>query len=175
MADFQTLARPYAQAAFRQAQTESFGSWSEALARLAAVIQSPQVRALVGHPLVARADLVDMLVSMAASDAPSIRNFVALLAEYRRLPLLAEIAEQFEGLRAAAENRLDATVVAAMPVDSTQSAALQSALESRLQRKVTLRFETDPELIGGVVVKSGDMVIDGSVRGALGQLSRQLS
>lgn len=175
MADFQTLARPYAQAAFRQAQTESLDHWSSALARLATAVRDPQVATLVGNPGVSQQDLVALLVNAAGESSGSLENFLRLLAEYRRVPLLPEIAEQFAALRATAESRLDAVVTAAMPVDDKQAAALKAALEAKLNRAVSLSFAEDPNLIGGVVIQMGDVVIDGSVRGELSRLSAQLS
>lgn len=175
MADFQTLARPYAQAAFRHAKAESLDLWSGALARLASAVQDPQVATLVGNPGCARQDLVALLVNAAGESDVSLENFLRLLAEYNRVPLLPEIAEQFAALRAAAESRLEALVTAALPVDEKQAAALKSALEAKLDRAVSLSFAEDPDLIGGVVIQMDDVVIDGSVRGELSRLTAQLS
>lgn len=175
MADLQTLARPYARAAFAHAQSDSIEQWSEALGRLAQALEDDTVCAVISTPQVRNEQLVELLVAVSGVESANVRNFLSLLAEYRRLPLLPQIAEQFADLRAAAEQRLDATVVAAMPVDDAQGAALQAALEKKLSRKVTLSFQEDPSLIGGVVIKSGDMVIDGSVSGELTLLANQLS
>ncbi len=175
MADLQTLARPYARAAFAHAQSESVEQWSEALGRLAQALEDDSVRAVISTPQVRIEQLVELFGAVSGVENANVRNFLSLLAEYRRLPLLPQIAEQFAELRAASEQRLDATVVAAMPVDDAQGAALQAALEKKLNRKVTLSFQEDPSLIGGVVIKSGDMVIDGSVSGELALLAHQLS
>lgn len=175
MADFKTLARPYAQAAFQQAQAESLDQWSNALTRLASACSEESVRLAVGNPQIDRADLVELFVGLAGEDFPSMRNFLTLLADYGRLMLLPQIAEQFAELRAAFEKRFDATIVSAMAVNDQQADALKKALETKLSRAVELHFEEDPELIGGAVIRSGDLVIDGSVRGELGQLAGQLS
>ncbi len=175
MADLQTLARPYARAAFAHAQSESVEQWSEALGRLAQALDNDSVRAVISTPQVHSDQLVELFAGIAGTESANVRNFLSLLAEYRRLPLLPQIATQFADLRAASEQRLDATVIAAMPVDDAQGAKLQAALEKKLNRKVTLSFEDDPSLIGGVVIKSGDMVIDGSVSGELALLANQLS
>ncbi len=175
MADLQTLARPYARAAFNHAQSDSVEQWSEALGRLAQSLDDESVRAVISTPQVRDNQLVELFAGIAGYESANVRNFLSLLAEYSRLPLLPQIAEQFAQLRANAEQRLDATVVAAMPVNDVQGAALQAALEKKLNRKVTLSFEEDPSLIGGVVIKSGDMVIDGSVSGELALLANQLS
>lgn len=175
MADLQTLARPYAQAVFAQAQAESVDQWSQALVRLSQGLEDAGVREAVAAPQITNEQLVELFVGLAGDDSTTVRNFLRLLAEYRRLPLLPQIAAQFAELRAAAEQRIEATVVAAMPVDEAQGNALQAALEKKLNRKVELSFEQDPELIGGVLIRSGDLVIDGSVRGDLTSLATQLS
>lgn len=175
MADLQTLARPYARAAFAHAQADAAELWTEALGRLAQSLDDAVVRELISAPQVSDEQLVELFAGIAGAEDTNLRNFLSLLAEYRRLPLLPQIAEQFAELRAAADQRLDATVIAAMPVDDAQGAKLQAALEKKLSRKVSLSFEEDSSLIGGVVIKSGDMVIDGSVSGELALLANQLS
>ena len=89
--------------------------------------------------------------------------------------MLPEIAQGFEQLRADAERTLEATVVSASPLDDNERAALAQALKRRLDREVTLQCETDPRLIGGAVIRAGDLVIDGSVRGKLERLSLALA
>jgi F-type H+-transporting ATPase subunit delta len=102
------------------------------------------------------------------------RNFVSLLADNRRLGLLAEIAADYERLRAEAENTLEVELVAAMPVPAEEQKRLTEALHKKLGRKITLKYVEDKTLIGGAVIRAGDLVIDGSVREKLERLTAAL-
>ena len=104
----------------------------------------------------------------------AIENFIALLAENKRLLLLPEIALQFEALRAEQEKTLVATVSSFSAFTKVQEQQLIESLSRRLQRQVTLEIKIDSSLIGGAVIRAGDFVIDGSVRGKLSKLSTEL-
>lgn len=103
------------------------------------------------------------------------RNFVRLLVDYRRLSLLPEIRELYETMRAEAEGRLEVDVRTAFPLDARQREMLVAALKRRFGREVNLAETVDPDLIGGVEIRAGDLVIDGSVRGRLAALAAQLT
>jgi F-type H+-transporting ATPase subunit delta len=111
----------------------------------------------------------------ATSSRQELRNFLQLLAQNRRLPLLPEIAAQFESLRADAENFATVEVCSARALTSEQAQRLQRALERRLQRTVRLHTRIDPALIGGAVVQYGDFVVDGSLRRALERMGSEIS
>ena len=102
-------------------------------------------------------------------------NFVRLVVENRRLSLLTEIVTQFEQLKAEAESRTEASVVSAFALEPAQLKALEQALRRRLGREVQLRAEIDSPPVGGVVIRAGDSVIDGSVKGQLSALASYLS
>jgi F-type H+-transporting ATPase subunit delta len=102
------------------------------------------------------------------------KNFLDLLAEQRRLPVLGDIAAQFEYLRAEAEKTIDVEVRAATPLDASQEQRLAASLEKRLGRSVRLHVSLDESLLGGAVVKAGDLIIDGSVRSRLEQLAQSI-
>lgn len=177
MAERITVARPYARAAFEAAQAKhQLAAWSRALAAAAAGVGEPAVQTLLGSPKLPKQQLAQIfidLVGLELGDRGA--NFIRLLAENRRLGLLPEIAQGFEQLRADAERTLEATVVSASPLGDKERAALAQALKKRLDREVTLQCETDPRLIGGAVIRAGDLVIDGSVRGKLERLSLALA
>lgn len=177
MAELRTLARPYAEALFELAQSDSrLAEWDEALESLAAIAGHPDLKALIGNPRVEDGELAKVIIAIGGDRLDrSGANLVRLLAEKNRLPLLPEIAAQFKELRAAAENRVDVTVTAAGEISETQRDALVQALEQRLSRKVGLTTEIDPELIGGAVVRAGDLVIDGSVRAQLARLAQTIA
>ncbi|MEW6169105.1 MAG: F0F1 ATP synthase subunit delta [Pseudomonadota bacterium] len=177
MADYSTLARPYAKAVFELARDgRSFPAWSEALASLAALVSRPDIAQLIGHPALTRTELSDTLhkglTGKLAAEAVALAR---LLAENGRLKALPAIAEQFEQLRAEAESRVDVEIVSAAPVASAQQARLTAAVKKRLQREVVIDWQTDPELIGGALIRAGDLVIDGSIRGELDRLRTALT
>lgn len=177
MADRLTVARPYARAAFERARADGrLGSWSEALERAAQTVADERVRALFGSPKVTGAQLAALVTDVAGSDVGApLRNFIALLAEARRLPFLPEIVQIFAQLKADAERIVEVTVTSAAAMGSTEQAKLVDALEKRFDRKVQLTTAVDPELIGGAVVRAGDLTIDGSLKSRLGRLALELS
>ncbi len=177
MSQRRSLARPYAEAVYRHAaERGALPKWSEMLAFAAAVASDERVRAVVNDPLRTRAQIAALFLDICGKrlDAEA-ANFVRVLAENRRLTLLPEIAALFEERRAEAEGRLHATVVSAFPLTKEQEQAVAQALEHRFGRRIALESEVDPKLLGGIVVRVGDRVIDGSVRGRVERLAAQLS
>ncbi|HEY1992586.1 MAG TPA: F0F1 ATP synthase subunit delta [Gammaproteobacteria bacterium] len=179
MAENLTLARPYARAVFELAnEKRAFEGWSKALSVLAALCADASVQALFASPKAAPAVRAEVLAELAGKAGAKLdqhgRNFVQLLAENRRLSLLPQIAAEFERLRAEAENTLEVELVAAMPVPSEEQKRLADALHQKLGRKITLKYVQDKSLIGGAVIRAGDLVIDGSVREKLGRLTAAL-
>jgi F-type H+-transporting ATPase subunit delta len=176
VAETATVARPYAEAAFELAdKSGALADWSMALSNLALAAGNPQVHSLLGNPRVTAAQLVDMLVSSAGSVSAEVKNFVAALAENKRLEALSEIQQQFEQLRAEREGTVDARIETAFALDDAALAGLVSDLERRFKRKVKPEVVVNGELIGGARVTVGDQVIDGSVRGKLEAMSAGLA
>ena len=177
MADKTTIARPYAKAAFAEGQAEGqLDAWSEALRTGAAVVADERVRQLLGDPRVTPQQLAAVVSDLAADGLSAHgRNFIATLAENGRLDCLPEISALFDGLKDEAEGVADVTVTSAAPLSAQQSDAISQALARRLKRQVRLHTEIDPALLGGAVLRSGDLVIDGSVRGRLERIARDLT
>lgn len=177
MADTATIARPYARAAFDYARdANALAAWSALLANASAALADERVAALIGNPHVRNPELVELLLDVAGGAGNEhARNFLRLLTENRRLGALPEIAAQFEALRADVENTIDVTVTSALPLTAEQSAKLSAALAKRLQRTVRLHAEIDPSLIGGAVVRAGDFVVDGSLRGRVERLGTAMA
>ncbi len=174
--NFSTIARPYAQAVFEVAREQgSFDRWSDLLAALAALVRTTDGAELVKHPAIAPADLAETLIEAIGKLDDEGANFIRLLAERRRLVAAAQIAEQFEALRAEAEGRMAVEVRAAHALDDKSADALAQALAKRLDRKIELKVVEDEGLIGGVVLRAGDLVIDGSVKGQLDRLATAMS
>ncbi len=177
MAERATIARPYAKAAFEFAQEASaFEPWSQGLKVAAEIVADPRVAAITRSPQLTEANLVALIADVAQPKLDAhMRNFVRLLAENRRLLLLPEIAVQFEALRAAAENTIDVDVVSAVALDPAQRDRLAAALSKRLERRVRMQNSVDSSLLGGAVIRAGDLVIDGSLKGRLERLGTELA
>jgi F-type H+-transporting ATPase subunit delta len=150
--------------------------WSGWLATARGVVASEEYRKLAHSPGITGADLSGLVTGICgdALDAHG-KAFLALLSENGRLDFLPEIAEGFEALKSEDENVADAEVVSASELDDGQKARLAAALRQRLRRDVRLHCTVDPALIGGAVVRSGDLLIDGSLKGRLERLETELT
>jgi F-type H+-transporting ATPase subunit delta len=177
MTDKITVARPYARAAFEEARGHKvLGPWSDSLQRAAAVVKDPRVQNLLGNPAVTNAELAKFVIDLAGPGLDEQgRNFVQTLAENRRLAYLPEISTLFDELKDEAEGVVDVTVTSAAPLENSQRDALSAAMQRRLKRQVRLHCETDPSLLGGAVLRAGDLVIDGSVRSRLDRIAYELA
>lgn len=169
-----TLARPYARAAFSLARDGGdYAAWSDALGFAARIAVDPRVAGLLGDPRLADTDAVTLLSPDGAS--AQFGNFLALLADNRRLPLLPEIAGLYEELRADAERVVKARVTSAAALPDGELDGIRAALKQRFGREVEIETAVDEALIGGAVIDAGDVVIDGSLRGKLSRLQAVLA
>jgi len=150
--------------------------WSGWLATARGVVASEEFQKLERSPGVTSADLLGLVTGICggALDEHG-KAFLALLTENGRLDFLPEIAARFEELRAEDQNVADVEVVSATTLDEQQKARLTAALKTRLRRDVRLHCSVDAELIGGAVVRSGDLLIDGSLKGKLERLESELT
>jgi len=176
MAEALTLARPYAKAVFELArERRELERWSKLLALLTALVGNREAQVMLNDPRVptgARAEvLLELCAKAGHQPGPHERNFVRLLADYRRLAVLPEIAVEYESLREQAEGQMEVEMRAAAPVDKAEQERIRAALERKFQRRVQLNCVTDKSLIGGAVLRAGDLVIDGSVRDKLSRLT----
>jgi F-type H+-transporting ATPase subunit delta len=182
MADFSTIARPYAKALFDLANGEGkLPAWSDALGAAAAVVSDASAKRALANPALddtQRAELVAAVVGaikggelLATAQG---RNLLRLLAENDRLTTLPQIAAQFDALKAEAESKVKVTVTAATTVDDKLAGEIKKALETKLKRAVELTLVVDASLIGGAIIQTDDRVIDGSVRTRLQRLTEAL-
>src|SRR5688572_2563510 len=177
MAERTTTARPYAKAIFALArQGNKLAETSAGLIRAAQVVADPRVRALLGSPHVSAAQLAELVNGVAGNRLDEHgRNFVSLLAQNRRLGFLPEIAALYEQMKAEVENAVDVEVTAATPLSADQESRYAAALQKKLGRSIRLRTRVDGSLLGGAVLKAGDLVIDGSIKGRLERLATELT
>jgi F-type H+-transporting ATPase subunit delta len=177
VAERATIARPYAKAAFEYARdAKAFAAWSQGLALAAQVAADPRVAQLIKNPKLTAADHASLINDVAGDRlAPGVGNFVRVLAENHRLALLPDVAAHFEFLRSQAENTVDVEVVSAVPLDAAQTEKLKQALDKRLKASVRMTNTVDAGLVGGAVIRAGDLVIDGSLKGRLERLRTELT
>ncbi len=177
MSEYITAARPYARAAFELAKEQKrFDAWSDMLSLMATVVHDPTMRAVLDSPALAADQGSELLISVCSDKIDEQgRNFIKLLAENRRLVLLPDVAALYENYRAEAEGKIEAEVVSAQDITEQQMGNIAQALKKRLGREVSISARTDPSLLGGAIIRAGDLVIDGSVRGKLNKLATTLS
>ena len=183
MAVNNTIARPYAQAVFELAkEADDLAGWSKSLDVAHSLLVDGQVVTYLGDPAFSNEQRLDFLTGLFAKAKASKvsgkdkqgTNFLKLLLEYGRIGVLPEIAEHFEVLKAQVENVVDVMVTSASPISKKQQTTISKALRDRLGRDVKLETEIDKNLIGGAVIKAGDVVIDGSLRSRLEGLATAL-
>lgn len=177
MSETITTARPYAQAAFEEAQKLSdLKSWSEVLQSLAEAVAYPEIRTVIGSPSVAKAQLGNLLGDVLGGKLkPQQMNFVRVLAENQRLLVLPEIAAIFEALKSEAEKSVDVVVDSAFELSAAQRDKIVGSLKKRMGREIKLVCRVNKELLGGVVIRAGDKVIDGSARTRLNEMANALA
>lgn len=175
MIESNTLARPYAKAAFAYAQeNKALDAWAQSLSELTAVVSVPEMAEVMGNPRLSCEQVAEMLNTCVKNLNAEMKNFVSTLANNRRLPLLPAILELFNEYKAEAERTINVHITSAFALDAEQEARFAKVLEKKLQRQVNIACDVDDKLIGGVIVRAGDHVIDGSVRGRLTQLTDSL-
>lgn len=171
-----TIARPYAEAVYKLAEEKSaMDDWSELLAFYAAVMRDPAMSGISMNPQLTQDQLESLMLDIGEgrlSDDGA--NFIRLLVDNGRLDVLPEIAEVFENLKKQNEGTLEVEVLSAFPVTEEQTQELAKVLQERLGRDVIISSQEDPEIIGGVRIRAGDVVIDGTVQGQLQQLAKEL-
>ena len=177
MAEWSTLARPYAKAAFDYARESSdLAGWSKQLALLAAVAGTDKMVQVIASPELTAEQQAAKLVQLCGDElSDKTRNFVRVLADNKRLRLLPEISALFDQFKANQERSVDVEVASAFDLEGDIADRLAQALRGKLQRDVTIKTVVDKSLLGGVVIRAGDVVIDGSVRGRLAKLAKAMN
>jgi F-type H+-transporting ATPase subunit delta len=177
MAELLTLARPYAKAAFAYASEQgALDTWSNALQMLTATVQDEAFSAYIIRPELTPAEKVKAFVHVLGADQsnPAVENFLSLLAENDRLTLLPEISAEYELLKAQNTNTLEVLIESAQALSAVQEQLLIDRLEKRFNAAVHAKVEVKPELIGGVVIRAGDQVIDDSALNKLEKMRTRL-
>lgn len=176
MAELLTLARPYAEAAFKRAkETGTVQQWSEALVFLSHVAQDKELLAIVGNPKVSEERATQLLLDICQDSInEEAKNLVKLLLENAKLSLLPQISALYEEQKADDEGYVNVDLYSAFPLTKAEQNKYGAMLEKQLHRKVNAVVTVDKSLIGGILAKAGDKVIDGSIRGQIHQLAKRL-
>ncbi|MCA6058977.1 MULTISPECIES: F0F1 ATP synthase subunit delta [Oceanospirillaceae] len=176
MAELTTLARPYAKAVFAEASEKgALDAWSADLALLAACVADADMAKVLVHPSLTAQQQAQALTDVCGDKLnEAAKNLVAVLAENKRLMLVPEIAALYEELKAQLQNTVDVVVTSAFELSNEQADKLAQALKAKLQCDVRLTSEVDESLIGGAIIRAGDLVIDGSVTGKLSKLAEAM-
>lgn len=177
MSELTTAARPYAKAVFEIAEaTGSLDSWSEQLGLMASIVSADGSASLLDSPKVSATQKVDMFVDFASGNLNEQSvNLLKSLGENNRFALLPDMASLFEELKSESQGEVDGELIAAAAVSQEQENAIVTALEKRLGRKVKLVTKIDDSLLGGAVIRVGDLVIDGSLQGRFQTMKSNLS
>ena len=177
MAELSTLARPYAKAAFEYAvAANELSAWSTQLMLAAAVSQASNIQNVLSSPSLTTAEQADKFIAVCGEEISShMQNFIRVLAENKRLALLPQIASLYDEFKANREKSVDVEVSTAFDLDESLQAKLAQALTKQLDRDVNLQAVVDKSLLGGVIIRAADVVIDGSVRGRLNKLAETMS
>ncbi len=183
MADNNTIARPYAQALFELANDAGdLGPWSDSLDIAGQLLGDRALVEYLGNPEFNDEQRLEFLTGLFANAKATLlagkdkkgTNFLKLLIDNGRVGVLPEITTHFEASKAQVENIVDATVTSATKLSRKQTDDIAKALKKRLGRDVNIETEIDENLIGGAVIRAGDVVIDGSLRARLDSLSNAL-
>ena len=176
MAEPATIARPYAEAAFKLASEQhELPVWGEMLKFASSVMRDPQMQEAIDNPKLGAAQKESLFLSVCgAALNPNGRNFIHVLIDSDRITLLPQIESIFSTLRNQAEGVATAQIVSALPLFDQQVAELTSALERRFGKKIDVTVTVDPSLIGGARIVVGDQVVDGSISAKLQAMATQL-
>lgn len=175
MAEFATIARPYAEALFKAQRADLAGAaaWVD---QLAAVANDPTLQQFADNPKVSGKQVLDIINAVLKSPLPAVgQNFLSTVLENGRLSVLPEIAAQFRALSNAQSGSSDATVYSAFPIEGDALAETKALLEKRFGRKLNVSVQQDASLIGGIRVVVGDEVLDTSVKARLDKMKAALT
>jgi len=177
MSELTTAARPYARAVFEMAkEAGGLTKWSNSLGFMAAIASDESVKELLANPKMAKQAGADAFIKLCDNKLDdNSKNLVKMLAENDRLVLLPEMSAIYEVLKDEAEGSVEAQVATAKKLTQAEEKAIADALKKRLGRDVKLKVSVDESLLGGAIIRAGDLVIDGSIRGRLSKMTTLMS
>lgn len=176
MSELATLARPYAAAVFRKAkESAATEKWSQTLRLLSTIVSNEAMSPVLGNPKISKQDLLAVILDLCQEQVDDEgANFLKLLVHNDRMSLLSTIANLYEAYKADDEGYVEVDVYAAYEFSEETRHQFAATLEQALSKKIHMNITLDKSLIGGVLVRAGDKVIDGSIRGQLQQMRKSL-
>jgi len=177
MSELTTAARPYARAVFEMAhEADDLAKWSETLAFMGAVAANKDVQTLLASPRMAKQSGADAFIKLCDKKLNGkAENLVKMLAENDRLSLLPEMSVIYETLKDEAEGSVEALVTTAKKLTQAEEKSIAAALKKRLGRDVKLKVSVDKTLLGGAIIRAGDLVMDGSLKGRLNKMTNVMT
>lgn len=183
MAENITIARPYAKAVYEQALgSNALDEWEQILQALSAIAADPGVGPLLDSPLTSGEQLLKLFTQITGKIHPNLsadlqrqlKNFLTVLISEKRLAVLPEILRRYQNLVAAERGLKKVKVISAFPLDEKRRQTMIQSLTRYLHSEVRVDFQEDPSLIGGAVIRCGNWVMDGSIKGKLNTLQDNL-
>lgn len=178
MAENATLARPYAEALFQLAkETNKLEVWSDNLTILTAIVEDSEMATVIANPRVEKSTLTSLLLEVCCNEQTGAesKNLIKLLVDNRRVPVVPQIAQQYEQLKAQHQGYLKVEIASSYPLNPEQQQEIETVLQKRLGKAVDINITVDQSLLGGWLIRAGDEVIDLSVKGRLERLTTELS
>ncbi len=181
MADMTSIARPYSKAAFEFAlEHQQIAAWADLLEQVAQIVQDPLCVAFITNPSSTPKQHSELVLNVLqtckkSTTVANTQQFIELLAHNKRLLVVPAILKLFQDLRALYEKTLTVDVISFSALSKEQAAQLTTRLSRRLQRDITLAITIDPEILGGAIIRAGNLVFDGSVRTQIRNLSTTLA
>lgn len=178
MSDFITIARPYAKAAFEFAceknqagDANAISHWESMLMFASEVAQNDQIAQMLTGSLSSE-ESANLFINICGDTlCESGKNLIRVMAENRRLLALPEVFSQYLVLKKEHEGSVDVEVTATDKLTASQEQSIIEAMQKRLSRNVRLHCIIDPSIMGGLIIRAGDLVIDSSIRGRLSRLT----
>lgn len=170
------VSRPYAKAIFELAfEKKQMPEWSDMLKTAKLIISDDAIQEMLKNPEYSSGDVADLILSIAGdSFSQECQNLMKTLAQFKRLSFIPQIGDQYEAYRAEAEKTVDVELISAFPVSEGEQEQFKQALKKKLQKEVDLKCQEDPAILAGAIIRSGDLLIDGSLRGKLAKLGDAL-
>ena len=174
--EMSSIARPYAEAAFAHASEQGkLDLWSEMLGFMAIAVTDEAMGKVIGNPAIDSESLTRLLLDIGGGRLnDECQNLIKLLVANKKVPALPEIAAQYEALKNQSEGAIDVVITSAFEMKPAQEQIIAEALKKKFSREINISNETDANLVGGIRIKAGDMVIDGSIKGQLQKLANEL-
>ena len=176
MSELATLARPYASAVFKRAkETNATKEWSQSLSFMSAVLENEDISVVIDNPKVNKTKLTELMLDICQEQVTAENsNFLKLLVHNNRLVLLPQIAKLYESYKAEDEGYVEVEVLSAYALSKEVKQSFTVTLEKALGKKIHMNVAVDKSLIGGVLVRAGDRVIDGTIKGRLQHMHKAL-